>query len=1113
MSQQKLPDQPSNMIDLLSDNEGIPQPSHVIDLTNDSSSDASLGSNMLMDAQTPSLTSGHGQKQGYVISPNTQFDSSSDDERTLGSTLTQCRKRKYGSGSTVIPKFEPDNISLSVTKKALQSFPEIRSLKPSTNFWTINQTESTQPALSSKQPQKDSNDKDNQRIKDRNRPSDPRILNIDRSEVLGRKDKRAHSNKAPTQHNSDSNRHEPAKIVSEEAYFRQGYSLRTVEVAEKPEGSNTIEVPQPNANNHINSEILEAKETVEGHSYGHITQVEAAARENASTEGAVAGNAPAVEVLETASVTRHTTPSNITSRAKPKSFAFDDKVSAPSFTVHRSWPGDPSPASQPSGTQGTSRPSSSTTGRRGRLYEITQTSSSYFNQRPSSRSLSPPRHLQPRRVPVAPKGSNRAGTRQLHKSSLVDDAKRTSSQSKKAPRQQQYRNKDTRELAEEASAQQWLDELFDSDAASQAPSLIQDVQRALDNQNGPQPGRRKLTDVGDSQAQHSSGGHIREHQPASQPVSHLKPRPQPSTIKLPTNPARSEPNRSYATRNETFEDAAASFNLLQSQHEKKRTTIMLDSVPADLGMPSRASRKQAVRRANVFGRKPRNAAKSAETKRMRYRERAIEDKRRKLEEEHASEPDEVYRERLINEKLNEYCQKFAENDRKRKDQARNYLTVDFLEDGAGTEDVDDHNSHHHPGGRGAPATRPRGAIPAAQAMESTETTVVYAVYISEPFEEGDDYEKHMQRVAEAFLKKEEANAFAQELLTGAAPSSRQPPQDATGVWYKTDARGLLFGRKWLYDGKVICCMVEKEKQIFGMLDMRDKWVREEVKDLYRPRFDVFITNVIPKVFLDKEEEDKNKRKEQKAKDAATKAEAETETAKPTEEGGVQEEESETEGGPCIWKPDDGKGEDSRNGDSNNLFSPTPTPAPDAAQEADHKADHKADHEADHEVDHEANHEASSQSGRLDSDDGDADNDNASVASDRTLQPSQPGGALGKLSWSDVEYCSIHAGSYTDLRLANEEAFRVARLFWKPRNARMSAWLHYEYVVIPSIEEGKLMDLDLGRADIVFQVPEIDGLVEHRPWLFIHSRIYVVEAKLEGPRDIACDFVVADSEDE
>ncbi|KUI62872.1 hypothetical protein VP1G_09999 [Cytospora mali] len=1115
----------SPIIDLISDNESDPTPLQVVDSTLlddlNSFSDILSESKMELDAQTPSITSGCGQKESSVVNMNKEpdsDDSSSDNAMTLSSILARGRKHKHGSNNTGIAKPKPDTSSLLQAQEGLRSFLGNKSSGPKTNFWTIHTPVSSQPVLPQTQPKLKHKKKDEERKKTNHpiKQANPCILNIDIEEISSHKDRRRRGNKTPDQHGK-LNGHRHVRSLPEEALSRKGHATKTTDptrlfntnvnagdqhTRKRPRldglgGATTNGVPQTSPNHYTNQKPPETDRTVKDRCPETITAIDVG--KDDSTADSLAGRPREGEILEMAGETARldrTNLSNKTSRGTLPSSAFGDLTSKTSFSARRRRTGDTVSVSQPNVTHGKPRPSSpvpgsASVGRRKRPGEDTQPLPSSSRQRPSRLNSGPAKGTQLRRVSVEPIEGQWDGIKRVHERSLAEDAKRNLSQStqpNKTAGQEQQRKEEIQASNHHVPAQQLPDDLFDSDTSLDVSSTTNGVQPALQGYDKSQAGTHEHTDVGSSKVQNLSGAHVRQPEPLPQP----KPQSKPSTIKLSTNPAAPEPSQSYASRKETFQDAAASFNLLKSQYEKKRNSIILDSVPADFGIPSRASRTQAVHKASYLGRKPRRSAREAENKRMRYRERAIENKRKKLEEEYADEP-EPYRETLVNEKLDEYRQKFVENDRKRKAQAESYLTVDFLEDGVGADDDADNNNpadggRHH----AAPAAQPNGAIPASQAMGPNEMMVLYAVYISEPFEDGQNYEDHMQRAAEAFLKKDEANVFAQKLLTGtcsSSSSSRQPVQNPTSVQYDHDVNGLLFGRKRLPDGKIVCCMVEKEKQVFGLWDMSNKWVREEAKDLYRPRYDIFYTNVIPKVFLDKEEEYKKKRKEQKAKESVEK---EADARKKSEEGKVQGMEKGREESPWIWNLGD---EDE---DSNRLSSSTPTPQPEASQGADQEADD----------------ENSSQASDHDEDEDEDDDDTASVASSATLKPTHPGGALGKLSWADVEYYTIHAASYTDLRLANEEALKVALLIWKPRTSRLNAWTRYDYEVVPSIEEARNdMDLDADRVEIEFEVPEVGGPVDHRPWLFVHSQVYVVESKLEGPRDIACDFVVVDGEDE
>ncbi|KAK7736226.1 hypothetical protein SLS53_007061 [Cytospora paraplurivora] len=967
-----------------------------------------------------------------------------------------------------------DESSISLVKEAFQCFFRSHPLKPDSNYWTISKPVSIQPTLTLRQPMHDPKDENSELRVHPNKQSDGIPLEIDRDKAVGRNDEDKNGNKTASQSieikghvpertslddiPSDSRDHtnretELAKTSDTDVGLKQHARKRPW--LEKPKGATLNEVPHTSTNDDDGTNILEPNKTVEfnGHSSG--TQLEVARSDTSEAESVTYIR---TEVSQrAASVTSHPNRDAFTANCRTRNARAGEIPGREGITSQRDR------NNVPSG-----------------LRESVESIEDQWGT------------IQQRRQP----------------SPVEDIGHNLTPPEVTAEQQETYRENDLG-ASTYALAQQELDDIFGADITADPSLTTLEVQRAHEGHNGTRPRTREPTNVGDPMVRQFSERPARKYpqqQRPQQPWPQSKPQAKPSTIKLPTtNPTRPEPRQPpYATRNETFADAIASFNFLQSQYEKKRTTTILDSVPADFGLPSRESRMRAAYKANKSGRNPRRRAKEAERKRIRHRERALERKREELEHQYAYES-EAKRGTLINVELDKCRRKYAENDRRRKAQAQNYLTVDFLEDGVGAEDDAEVNLNE--GGsdqRRSAAIRPEGLIPASQALEPNERIVTYAVYISEPYDQDEGYENHMQRTAEAFLIKDEANAFAQKLLTDSS-------QGLSGVRYDADANGLLVGHKRLPNGKIVSCMVQREMQVYGLLDTRNKWVKEEVKDLYRPRFDVFYTNVIPKVFLEKEEEDKQKRRYQKAKEVAAEeeAEAEAEAVEKPEAGEGKEdtrarEESPRQGLVEVLKSLEGVegGEEDRS----SLFSSSPTPEPENAQEADNKHSSQGGGEM--------NNDGGDNDDERHEDEDEDDNDTASIASDGTLKPDRPGGALGNLSWTDVEFQTIHAGSYTDLRLANLAAFKVARLVWQPRTARHYAWEHYDYAVVPSIREGmKEWDLDADRAEIEFEVPEVDGLVDHRPWLFVHSRVFVVEAKLEGPRDIGCDFVVVHGEDE
>lgn len=51
------------------------------------------------------------------------------------------------------------------------------------------------------------------------------------------------------------------------------------------------------------------------------------------------------------------------------------------------------------------------------------------------------------------------------------------------------------------------------------------------------------------------------------------------------------------------------------------------------------------------------------------------------------------------------------------------------------------------------------------------------------------------------------------------------------------------------------------------------------------------------------------------------------------------------------------------------------------------------------------------------------------------------------------------------------------------------------------------------AELVFDnIPEVKGNVDNMPWLFIHSKVFVTEKRLEGPRDIGNHYIMDNDDD-
>lgn len=495
-----------------------------------------------------------------------------------------------------------------------------------------------------------------------------------------------------------------------------------------------------------------------------------------------------------------------------------------------------------------------------------------------------------------------------------------------------------------------------------------------------------------------------------------------------------------------LEATRAFFKKHPSQLAQQRKTMFVDSIPPGVGKPSYLDRHRVVKRSTgkKFSSKRQTAWQTAR-KRDRDREKQIRQRRELLEakvEELFPHESKEFKDRRIEAGLDELRKKHARNDERREaEKAQGLLTVKYIEDIEGAEDDPIEGPLV-----AAPKGKRRG-IPVAKALEPGATITLYVVYKSEPFEKGKEFgEYELRRMEDQFFIQKDANKHAEAVLR----DDRHDGSQLVSIQFRVDPEdGLFFGTKELADGKLVVCMVQKERQMSSDLELRDVFVHKELKQIYCPRYDVFHTYVIPKVFLQEEETsidgDKEKESESKSK---------TSTPNPGED-----------------EPNPGENEH-EDDDNDSLFSGPPIPDPESDDQSD------------------------------------AD----SIATSATLQPSEPGGNMGSLSYKHVEYMHELVGSFTTLELANKEAFKVALERWRPRGARMDAWLHYRYAVKPSLEEMWAEDLDVRLAEFDFDVPEFEGHVKDRPWRFIHARVYVTQTRLEGPRDIGNYVVTGNGED-
>lgn len=532
---------------------------------------------------------------------------------------------------------------------------------------------------------------------------------------------------------------------------------------------------------------------------------------------------------------------------------------------------------------------------------------------------------------------------------------------------------------------------------------------------------------------------------------------------------------------EVFDNAAADIQALYAQYEKKRTTTLVDSLPANM-ITAQSNSHSRAKAARAVGIREKDKVQRQE-KLFRNQLSRI---RQKVRRDYPDETEEV-RNGIIEARFDTYKDNKIRRDLNERERFKAGLpTVDFLEDnrdgGAFNGEEVDLNARR---------------VPASQALEPTQTIVHYPVYMTEPLDEGKNYENFLKRT-NSFGKLGSANFYAKRLLEGpSSPTSKRSRNISRQVVSQSIiySNGLLFGSVKLGDGRGIYVVVRKEEMLFGNLDpdaLRNKWIDEDVLDLYRKRYDIWSVKLVPKAWLDKEADDEEARA---ARDRTNQRAKEREKRQEERQSNKRQQKVSDKGTEVVAGDDDPQGLEGAKlrAALEALSNPTST----RCSSADNESDEGSADESNEDVDDDADDEAQSQA-----------SDETLRCENRPSAHSRPYGspyARYPNFYEDYAVRNECVASYTDLHLANEQALDLARQVWRPRTALMDAVLHYENLLLPTLRSAATELND--KQALELQFPEFPGHKDHRPWGFVWAQILVRETELRGPRELGVDFVV------
>lgn len=542
-----------------------------------------------------------------------------------------------------------------------------------------------------------------------------------------------------------------------------------------------------------------------------------------------------------------------------------------------------------------------------------------------------------------------------------------------------------------------------------------------------------------------------------------------STSSRPRGPRQQRPNLTP----EDLKRAEADMMALGKGYEEKPRTMVVDKLPLGFGESEplqvrRAKESLAKGRAEIY-RNPTLAEEQKLEKRISKRRAAI---RREVQKRFGQQSQDI--------QDDEFEKRFAPYLKKQKLevlQAEESAYVPsavfdaaFLENGCNDDEAHD--------GQGVDLNRRR--IPAYEALATLGSNVSidkFTVLLSKPH--GGDQAPNFV-ATKAFGQLEPANHYALMILYDLTPpnaylqKSQKKKQVFTDVMsgYKD---GFFWGQGTLSSGenqgKRRTILVHKEEQMVGDLTpgaLRNKFVDEELLKKYaRVVYDAVMIKTVPKCFDEAEEEDKKKlalRKQQQKREQEINKLAE----------GPAEQEGEV--------PTGLEGKELRQG-----LAKLKKPGSSHANENEEVADDQ-EHPSD---------TASQASGDINS-------------SKRTLRATSPPGdsyeRTPRNPYADVGHNFIFLGTFTTLREANKTVLSAAQAEWRPRNLDCGAIQFWNKKIVPYLADED-EDVDEEALHLVFPKFDKDGpFGGHRPWGFTHSQVVVIKRDLQGPLDLAIDYV-------
>lgn len=522
---------------------------------------------------------------------------------------------------------------------------------------------------------------------------------------------------------------------------------------------------------------------------------------------------------------------------------------------------------------------------------------------------------------------------------------------------------------------------------------------------------------------------------------------------------------------EDWDQTAKQMAALIKQYEDKPRALVVNALPSSFGVSDPAEIRQHNKILDRERAKIRNNCSNAEKQRGKAISRRKAAIRRDVREKFKHMPERIQNEEF-ERRFNAYLEKHHP-DRSQPPDNTVHRDVQFDENFLENEHSD-HEVDNHPDD-----DLNRRMIPAAEALRRFEPRTrmtIFTVFVSEPHDEGESDPKF--KINKSFDKLTEASKHARSILDKSVALLGTDYESKTIDGFTTGRWRLPTG---IHKGKWKSVKTQEEETCVVELPpdaLRDKFVDEELIDKYaRDAYDVFFSRTAPQDHWEAEAQGENNA-------ALCKRQGGNSRGRERKRKGILGEQAANSADDSEETPASFEGDELRRALA---AGPTGTCQTTALQE-----------------------ESIADGEDPASDDTSQSSDDSESSEGTVCAPPRAGLSYNQIrgnAYSGLITKTEALGTFTTMREANKTALNAARLLWKPRTPDMNANIMYTDEVLPYIERQEEKNVHSEGLRLV--LPGLASATgrDLRSWGFTCSEIHVQKRDLQGPVNLAIDFVL------